>query len=64
MLKLDYYRSATLFIVADEAHCISRLSVFTISCVKLSEQQKFSDNQLANSAIKGGGIHKNLHKEK
>ena len=64
MLRSDYYRSATLCIVADEAHCIPQWSVFTISWVKLLEQQKFSYNQLGNSAIKGGAVHKNLHKEK
>ena len=64
MLRSDYYRSATLFIVADEAHCMPQWSVFTIIWVKLSEQQKFSYNQLGNSAIKGGTVHKNLHKEK
>ena len=63
VLRSDYYRSATLFIVADEAHCIPQWSVFTIIWVKLLEQQKFSYDQFGNSAIKRGGVHKNLHKE-
>ena len=54
-----------MFIVADEAHCMPQCrSVITIIWVKLLEQQKFSYNQLGNSAIKGGTVHKNLHKEK
>ena len=52
MLRSDYYRSATLFIV-DEAHCIPWWSVFTIIWVKLLEQQRFSYDQLGNSAVKG-----------
>ena len=64
VLRSDYYRSATLFIVADAAHCMPQWSVFTIIWVKLLEQQKFSYNQLGNSGIKGGVVHKNLHKEK
>ena len=42
MLKSDYYRSATLLIVADEAHCVPRWLVCTIIWVKISEQQRFS----------------------
>ena len=55
---------STLFIVADKAHCMPQWSVFTTIWVKLLEQQKFSYNQLGNSAIKGGAVHKNLHKRK
>ena len=65
VLRSDYYMSATLFVVADETHCIPQWSVFTIIWVnQLLEQQKFSYNQLGNSAIKGEVVHKNLRKEK
>ena len=64
VLRSDYYSSATLFIVADEADCMPQWSVFTIIWLKLLEQQKFSYNQLGDSAIKRGVVRKNLHKEK
>ena len=64
MLRSDYYKSASSFIAADDAHCIPQWSVFTIIWVKLLEQQRFSHDQLGNSAVKGGRVHKNLHKEK
>ena len=37
VLRSDYYRSATLLIVADEAHCVPQWLVLTIICVKISE---------------------------
>ena len=46
MLESDYYRSATLFIVADEAHCVHQWLVFTIIWVKILEQQRLSYDQL------------------
>ena len=64
MLRSDYYRSATLFLAADEAQCIPQWSAFTIIWVKLLDRQRFSYNQLGNSAIKGEAVHKNLHEEK
>ena len=50
--------------VADGAHCIPQWSVFIITWVKLLEEQRFSYDQLGNSAVNGEGVHKNLHKER